>query len=303
MFKWIVLCCWLVASCFAQEEVYSHIKDIYHPTLDDYKRVQEFMRERRDIDDLIITAIYIAISNNFKMVGEGPDKGPQEGICHVNGGGENCVILYASYNKSYINGLNWLVNSISKSDFKGDILYKIGGWPDLEGGSFVLSHVPYAFKVCFFKEAARLGYKRVLWLDTAIIPLVSLNTIFQQIEKEHFFILGNDHMVGPHFMNDESAAYFGLTLEETEEIPSCSASILGVDFTHPRAVELIDRWYEAAKDPYAFFNPRCDQSALSLILHQMGITEWVSFDRIPHHEDNIRPDSLFLADKAFVHAE
>ena len=281
--------------------LYDNVQDIKHPTVEEYKYVQDYIHGRRDVDETIAYANYIWIYNNFKMVGEKPEEIPETGICHVNGGGDNCVILYASYNMAYIRGLRWLVDYIQNSDYQGDILYKIGGWPDLEGGSFVLAHVPYAFKVCFFKEAQSLGYKRVLWLDTSIIPLISLNDAFQWIEENETLIVGNDHAVGPYFTNRKSAAYFGLTAEDTFTIPSCSSGIFGVDLSTPKGRELIDWWYRAAQDPHAFYNPRPDQSVLSLILFKMGIGNWIDYHQIPHRDEDIKPDSLFLVDKDYVH--
>ena len=285
---------------------YDKVQDIYRPTVSDYKYVQDYISGCRDVDHTIIAANYIWTYNNFKMVGDQPGEVPEAGLYHVNSDGsrrENCVILYASYNRAYIKGLRWLVNDICESDYVGDVLYKIGGWPDLAGGSFVLAHVPYAFKVCFFKEAQSLGYKRVLWLDASIVPLISLNEVFQWIEDNEVLVVGNNHPVGPSFVHMNTAAYFGLTVDDTVPIPSCSSGILGVDFSSEKGRQVIDRWYKAAQDPHAFYNPRPDQSVLSIILYQLGIGNWIGYEKIPQSVAEIQPGSLFLVDKAFVHAE
>lgn len=281
--------------------VYDEISDIYNPTIDDYRKIQDYITngERSIIKHL---QDYQPNARNFKLIGNSPDEMPQFGDIAVNCSPEekeNCLIVYSSFNKNYTRGLKRLVDFIKNSDFVGHILYRIGGWPNVEGGSLVLAHVPYAFKVSFFKEAQRLGYKRAFWLDTSILPLVSLNTIFQVIEADGYFVMGNTHNIGP-YMTRPAIDAFGMTLEETNNIPSVSAGIFGVDFTSSIGTEIIDRWYRAAENKVAFFSPRSDQNALSIILYNMGIDNFISIQRLAHNKNAIKPDSLLLIEREFV---
>lgn len=308
------LCCVRLVSAvlFATDEsaaipaIYSQIKDIYHPTLDEYRAIQNYLvhGEREEVKRLH-DYNYENVVRNFKIIGSTQEELPTFEIINVNSElseKENCVLVYASFNRNYLKGLNRLVTHLKESDFKGHILCRQGGFPNVEGGSLVLAHVPYAFKVSFFKEAQRLGYKRAFWLDTAVVPLVSLNAVFKEIQEKGYFVMGNTHMVGP-FITTETAAAFGVTLEETARIPFCSAGIFGVDFTNERAVKVIDSWYKAAYHKDAFFSSRPEQAALSIILYQMGIFDFVSISRMPHVEngEQITADSLFLLDRRFVH--
>lgn len=274
------------------------IEDLHHPTLKDYQVMQK----------LIGKSSFIAQLKDFrkraqiKMVGKSQGEIPQQGMLAVNCAEtekENCVILYATYNKNYAAGLKRLVDHIAKSDFKGHILYRIGGWPNTEAGDFALAPVPYAFKVCFFREAQRLGYKRVLWLDSSIIPLISLNTIFRQIEGQGYLVMGNSFMVGPLF-NEKAADFFKISFDKTFQIPSCSSGIFGLDFSHPIALRALSLWYEAAKDPCAFYSARPDQNSLSLILHALEMKNWLSIDTLAHGKEKIHEGSLFLIERDFV---
>jgi len=75
---------------------------------------------------------------------------------------ENCIILYASFNGNQPSNIETLVREIQDSNYKGDIIMRIGGWPNIEEGALRFSHIPGAHKVCAFKEALRLGYKKAL---------------------------------------------------------------------------------------------------------------------------------------------
>jgi hypothetical protein len=283
--------------------IYSTIKDIHHPTTADYLALQEYLRS--DARDLSLLGDCEWITKNINIIGTKEDEQPRSGVAHVHctdGDKENCIITYATFNRNYPKALDRLVDTIKNSDFKGDVLYRVGGWPNTEQGDLVLSHVPYAFKVCFFKEAQRLGYKRCLWLDTSIVPVASLNDIFATIKEKGYLALGPVCPIGP-YMNPSAAGAFGLTIEEVQSIPSCAAFIFGVDFTSKIGTHLIDAWYSAAKDPHAFFSRRSDQNALSIILFQAGISDFISLSRLPHTEigEPVQADSLFIVDRLFAH--
>jgi hypothetical protein len=282
-------------------EVYSELSNLYDPSEEDLYKLQDKLSNtyRPIIERMNDTAF---IMKNFKLIGKSPDEKPEYGRIAVNSSWndrENCIIIYASFNRNYPKGVRRLVNTITHSNFRGHVHYRIGGWPNVSEGDLALAHVPFAFKLCFFREMKKLGYKRVLWLDSSILPWVNLNTIFQMIQDKGFLVQGNSHDIGI-YMNNDSAAAFGLTLNETYAIPSCSAAILGIDFTNQKTAHIIDAWYRAAKDPFAFFSARSDQNALSIILYQMGLINemWPNTTLgSPHQQKN---ETLFLMDREFV---
>lgn len=282
-------------------DVYAELSDLYNPTEEDFFKIQDKLSNsvRPIIERMKDTAF---IARDFKIIGNSPNEKPSYNWMAVNSSEderENCIIIYASFNRKYPKGLLRLVDVISHSDFHGHVHYRIGGWPNIEAGDLTLAHVPFAFKVCFFREMQKKGYKRVLWLDSSILPWVSLNDIFQMIQDKGFFVQGNSHDVGI-YMNEDTAAYYNLDLEQTYSIPSCSAAILGIDFTNPKTAPLIDAWYLAAKNPYGFFSARSDQNALSILLYQFGL----SYDQWPAttlgSPNHTRPSTLFLMDREFV---
>jgi hypothetical protein len=266
--------------------------------VEDYRKVQEFLLhgERPELKRLkdvepIVRNMCIARAN------EGPEMGVIPVWCSKSDR-DNCIITYATYNHSFSQGVDRLVRKLQMTDYEGHILYRIGGWPNCEEGDLRLAHVPYAFKVCFFREARRLGYKRVLWLDASIVPFGSLRTIFEKIRRVGYFIQDNSHFVG-EFMNEEAAKALGVSVKETEKMVSCSAAIIGIDFTFPGMNELIDDWYKMACHPDAFFTPRADQTVLSILLHQKGLTQLISLKRLgsPVSRDG---NTLFIMDREFV---
>lgn len=280
-------------------EIFEKISNINNPSLSDLQYIQDHLcHDERSILKRMGDKEFLA--REFKIIA---DTVPERGFSAVNCGAEDrnhCIILYASFNEKYPMGLRRLLKKIEESDFVGHVHYRIGGWPNTEAGDLVLVGVPFAFKPCFFKEMQKMGYKRVLWLDASILPApkVSLNEIFDRIRKKGYFIQGNSHSIY-EYMNEKAANAFGLTLEETENIPSCSAAIVGIDFTNSTSAALIDAWYQAAKDPDAFYSARSDQNALSIILYQMGIRKLVPITTLGT-PGKINGGTLFIMDREFV---
>ena len=287
----------LPASLWTKEMAYAQIKDICHPTLKDYHTIQKYLTEgkrpklatlkdmaKRQAHFRLIESSAKTIST-LQILSHSPEK-------------ENCILLYASLNRRFPEGLERMLSCIAASNFKGDVLYRIGGWPNVEEGDLILAPVPYAFKVCSFKEAKRLGYKRALWLDSSIVPVASLNDIFKRIEEKGYFCMGNTHQVG-QFFNETAAQALGVSLEESYQIPSCSAGLFGVDFSNEKVAQVLIEWERAAHDPWAFFSPRSDQNALSVILYKQGLQEFAPISSLAHSPAEVTSETLFRIDRQF----
>lgn len=285
---------------YADIQVYKELSSLTSPTRKDLQKIQNYLTygERSIIHNL---KDYEPNIRNLKIIGTSPEEQPQYGDIAVNcdeNERENCLICYASFNKNYPRGLKRLVEFVKNSDFKGHIIYRLGGWPDIAGGSLALAHVPYAFKVSFFKEVKSLGFKRAFWLDTAILPVVSLNLIFDMIKRDGYFAMGNSHNIGP-YTNSLVWDAFGITSQQADNIPSCSAGILGIDFTTTVGNTILATWYSAAQNKVAFFSPRSDQNALSIILHSLKL-KLCPIERMAHNRALINNQSLLLIEREFV---
>ncbi len=181
-----------------------------------------------------------------------------------------CVVSYASYNKHYPEGIQLIDKALKKIGFRGHFVYRIGGWPDLEGGSLKLAHVPYAFKPCFLRELTRLGYQAVLWLDASIRPLKNIDPVFARIRDAGYFFYPSGHTI-EQYCCEEAMQALGVAPLEASKIPSMAAGIFGINLSHPLGEEIAKKWYEAAVLEIPFFSARAEQNAMSMILYRMGI--------------------------------
>ena len=144
---------------------------------------------------------------------------------------ENCIVLYASCNYLYPESLLKLVDRIKHSDFVGHIIYRIGGWPNVEQGDLRLAHIPYAFKVSAFREAYRLGYKRAFWLDAPMHARISFDTLFKSLKEKGVLTYYLPWSIADITQRKLHLSYLGMTLTEAQEAYTVSTGLLGIDFT------------------------------------------------------------------------
>jgi hypothetical protein len=179
-----------------------------------------------------------------KLFGDKKGQEPFFGSIHINTTEDDmndCVVSYASFNFGYTRSLKRIVIKLLHSRFRGTVLFRIGGWPNVEEGDLQLVHVPYAFKVSMIREAKRLGFKNVLYMDSSVFPLAPMSKFFDRIHEKGYIAFGNTHAVFEYF--DELAAKdLKVTLDETRNIPSVSASVIGFSTENPTGLKLLNTW-------------------------------------------------------------
>jgi hypothetical protein len=292
-------------TCSLEFEIdYSFIKDINNPSSEELKSLQSMLKDnpRRialkpyldDITDVTCDINFIdpkeeqPIKLEKFYVNTGPDDL------------EKVIISFASFNRNYPKGLERLKNLILKSDFKGHLITRLGGWPNIEDGSLRHSHIPYAFKVCFFKEVAKLGYKKILWLDSSIVPIENLNIIFEKLDKEKYLTVANWHTVGP-YSNPDFLNQFEVSLNIANKVVSCQACVVGFDFSSKIGLRLFTQWFSSALTPFGFFSKRADQNALSLIFYKNKLCNFYRLHELANSFEHVNSNTKFVCDRNYVY--
>ena len=287
-------------------QIYSQIEDIYHPTEQNFRLIQEYLEHgTRPLVSRLDAWQYQEKARNFRLLGRNESEKIESGIIPVNcdeNWKENCILLYSSFNYAYPECTKKLIDLIRNSDFKGHILYRIGGWPDIEGGNLVLAHIPFAFKICFFSEAQRLGYKHALWLDTSVVPINGLNDTFQTIAQQGYFCFITNFPL-QNYSNREAIAAMGVTYDEASQIPLYVAGLIGFNFDNALAQKALNLWYEiTAYREEASYSARQELCIISSILHRLGMTHCSYYaDKITWDRNEIGNHKFdFLVDKLAV---
>lgn len=265
---------------FSIETIYQKISNVLDPTAEDYKILQNYLLhgERHYLDWLNKYIQnpgdgyrYDIRVRNLRLIKENEGSifekvhfytSPNDRDC--------CLISYASFNSWYPDRIRKLKDNLQKVEFRGHYLYRIGGWPNVKEGSLLLAHVPYAFKLCMFKEAISYGYKKILWLDSSFTPLQDLACLFKMIEEKGYLIVSDPNKFS-NYINEKILEYFNLTLDDSEHVEAIAAGIIGFDFTNENARKIFDTWNIAAWELDGFLSSRPEQNALAAILNKLNL--------------------------------
>jgi hypothetical protein len=162
--------------------------------------------------------------------------------------------------------------------------------------------IPYAFKAFALKEASK-NYDMLIWADSSVQIIRSLEPIWEKIEREGAWIPLNGWLNSDWCCDSAYEDLFpGVPLEEARTrngIPHAIATTFGMNLLHPIGHELLSEYFRlantrafcgpwsnlnspkhwpqavnrmAACGPPEVLGHRHDQTALSVIAKRLGIT-------------------------------
>jgi len=168
---------------------------------------------------------------------------PIKKLTAINGGGDNCIVSFASYDGVYPKLLEAIPDALEKVGFKGNFLMLLGGYPNPTGKEIQYLGVPYAFKIFAMLEAQKLGFNKVLWIDASFAPLKDPTPLFSWIEKEgsFFHLKKNNNRYLLPATRDVLLKKTGVDMYST---PCIRARIMGLDFSRPNTQKLIQEYYD-----------------------------------------------------------
>ncbi len=214
-----------------------------------------------------------------------------------------CVACYSSINPRYETdlyyiGLKRLLQSLEECNFSGDVLYRIGGWPNMEYGGLLLCDTPYAFKLCAFEEARQLGYQQVLWLDLSVTVLTDLSQVFEKIRQDGAYFRKSFHGFTEHsgeIITPDLAQAYNRSQQDLEKIPHYAAGILGLDLESPKVRQLLADWHQLAEQKTPFQSCFPEQVPLSFLINKYDLHQGLCpYEEIVFEKHLIQKNTQFL---------
>lgn len=182
----------------------------------------------------------------------------------------------------YSKGSDRLQASLIHHGFKGDQLVWKDQWPGAIMG--LNQGCIYNVKVDAFQHAINAGYTTIIWGDSSMCALRSLDTFIEHINTSGYWI-GQSGYNAAQTASDAQLQYFGVSRDWAEKVPDCATGLFGVNMDFPGPKAFIETWIQAAKDGAfsgsrrhdgqssdpRYLHCRQDQSAASLILGKLGM--------------------------------
>ena len=241
--------------------LWASISDIDQPSTEDHVSIDRYLESGKRpylkplYDslaqfDLTVRPSYerrLRLIRNFRLLGPNGEHPIFEKYCLQTRDDDlnRCILIYGSQNGIYPKKTRLLLEELKQCGYRGHILVRIGGFPNTANGGLKICHVPYSFKAAFLKEAQLLGYKNVLWLDTAIHPLTDLDSLFKEIESKGIFLLEIGTLLDNAPSHLTSAAEtLHLNPQLYSKIKHLSSGIIGLNFSKETPISLLNLWLE-----------------------------------------------------------
>lgn len=214
---------------------------------------------------------------HMKLIGA-DGEAPVFETLYLNGNPEdkkNCIVLYATFNDPYPQHVYSFIENLKEIGFDGHVLYRIGGYPDVEGQSLQYIDVPYGFKFCALREAAAFGYQNIFWADATLCPVKPLEPLFDILERDGYFILGYHRTLQADIDNDDLDVSLlpslGITYQTSSTVRHVSTTFFGINTKSNIGQQLLDNIYGRLEEKRSFFSYFPEEIPLSIACANMHL--------------------------------
>jgi hypothetical protein len=196
----------------------------------------------------------------------------------------SCIVT-CGLGQWYPRGMDRARESFAEHGWHGGVLHFRDVYPP---GSPPFETYGYAFKPYALFEAARLGYRYLLWLDASIWAVRPLEPVFEKIAEDGHLLFRNCNGASlGEWCRDDALFPLGLTREQSFDVPEVTTSLIGLDASLDGTKSFLHHWMGYAYDGITFplfprsnVNNECskhmrvrghryDQTAGSLIAHRL----------------------------------
>lgn len=275
------------------------IEKIDNPTEMDYKRLQQklidlyikkycedfYIEEKKINTNLMDKELFLSRTlraANAVIIDKEKNLFPSKKLKKINAGGDTCVVCCIPFNANYVDMLEQQIKGLENTGYQGFHLAFIGAYPNPTGNELKYAAVPYCFKIFSILEAAKLGFKKIIWLDAAYMPLKSINFIQKELELDGVFYThlppggfkfrdGKDRIP-----NATKQLFIRLLGVDPCAVNYVVAAVMGFNVEDPLFEEMAKDYYKLVDLGTPFLSHNPEEFVLSAILGQPKFFRWYS---------------------------
>lgn len=299
-----------VLSCFGflgqedYEKVMSEISDIHDPSESDFEKMQDYIFSSRPYLKPIDYFNDFGRRNCRNMKIFDSEKKNEVIFLKANFPKEKkrALITYCSLNGPYSQFVKQIVEKLQKYQRSFDCYFMIGSYPSTKEDGMSLFYIPYAWKVCLFKKVQDLGYEQIMWVDSSMMPVRSLEPLYDIIDQRgRLFIPARGKYLGEFYrpfyhMYKNSFHACGLETKDLMKMRHYQATIIGLDVTNEISNEYLNRWYELTKIPEASLTTLPEELVMSTIGYRMKLDDDIMSSNLFSYSYEYVDDCYFVQD-------
>lgn len=270
------------------------------PTNDDYLNVQQQLRTialRPLLEQMYVpNAGYVPFSDFLTRCSKGisqtlidPDKDqfPIISCIKIGSGGDSCFVTCIPYNASrwrtpvqYPSLIPGIISELERVGFNGYFLYRVGGFPNPTGHEIQYAGVPYSFKIFMMLEAFQRGFTRVIWLDSAVLPLRNPAPLFDWLDCHDALLnewfLKYFHSKQKYIFPETYQLLVSLTGTDIFTTTHINTVVFGLKMNSGWAQQLIADYYRMVEMGTPFLSMFPEEFVLSALIHSPKYNNWQS---------------------------
>jgi hypothetical protein len=259
------------------------IEDKEEYTIDDYINIHKQLKEK-DIEPLL-REMY-SYKNSFyeyddfkgrcttglrqKLIDERDQNLPEKKLYKIGNpiDSKNCIVCCTPFarentefdknidSKSRYIASQQIINSLEEVGYNGHFYLFNGGFPNPTGKEMKYVGVPYCFKIFMMLEAKKVGFEKVIWIDSGCYAINNLQRLFDILEYQETLFLslnGNnnyDAMVFPSTINLLNL----ITDTNLHEASYVLTIVFGLNMKSEIIGRLIEEFYEMVELGYPFLS-------------------------------------------------
>ena len=137
----------------------------------------------------------------------------------------------------------------------------------------------YGFKPHAIQQAIDMGYKKIIWLDPSVLPMVNMNILVDSLDSHPIIVrTGDQPIIG--MANKKAIDWFGLNEDELKGVKHVGGTVYCFNFNYPKVVEVFNLW-KASEEAGIFGNQDAfmaghwaDEACMSLTLANLGVEQY-----------------------------
>jgi len=210
-------------------------------------------------------------------------------------GGDNCLICCVPVTPTYTSMIKSISEALREVGFNGYFLYQIGGYPNPTGKEIRYAGVPYAFKIFMMLEAKKLGFNKVIWIDSSLLPLKDPSPLFKKLEEEGSLTL-QYHGTGytaPYIFPKTRELLKKLTGTDVVNKEHIITSVFGLKMDAPKVEKFVSSYYDMVERGTPFISCFPEECVFCAIMGQSP-EEWpgTSIYSVQRYQSTADPKEL-----------
>lgn len=208
-----------------------------------------------------------------------PEKGlfPVKKLIKIGNGGDRCIVNCSPFNGKYPTLIDSIPKALEEKGFNGYFYYRQGGYPTPTGKEVRYVATPYCFKVFTMLEAQNLGFNKVLWIDSSMLPLRNPEPLFEHIDKHGCFLMDyvDHHWDKVRIFPETRDLFLKLTGTDVWNTRHITTQAFGLKMDEPKTKELVKYYYQMLELGTPFLS--CFPEEFVFVAHfQKNPSDWPS---------------------------